>query len=160
MYKLLVFITSEFLIFALFSFIIFILRKRDYKTALKITISVFICLILKKILNLFWYEPRPYVLNPSLLLYSIPRTMDSSFFSTHASMSMAFAGATFMSYKKSGLILSLGAILVGIGRVLAGLHFYKDIIWGLGIGFIVSLFVEKTVNWISAVLKLHLKTLS
>jgi membrane-associated phospholipid phosphatase len=65
-----------------------------------------------------------------------------------------------MSYKKSGLILSLGAILVGIGRVLAGLHFYKDIIWGLGIGFIVSLFVEKTVNWISAVLKLHLKTLS
>lgn len=156
MYILFVRFISEYLIFLLFVIVFYYVWKRDFNLCFKIALSVFLTFLLRKFINIFWYEPRPYILEPSLLLYPTHKLPDSSFFSTHASTTMALAGAVYWKFKKTGLYLISGSLLVGLGRVLAGLHYPLDVISGMIIGFLISCVVEiatkrgvkKYITWI------------
>lgn len=81
----------------------------------------------------FIAHPRPSGI-PTLLtpddIYSFP--------SGHASYMFALAFTMHYLDKKAGRILFVLALLTGIARVLAGVHFWYDIVGGVVLGFVIS----------------------
>lgn len=64
-----------------------------------------------------------------------------SFPSGHASYMFAMAFTMHYLDKKPGRILFVMAVITGIARVLAGVHFWYDIVGGALFGFVISLIV-------------------
>lgn len=141
MYILLVRFISEYLIFGLFLLPLYFFLKKDYPTAFKIVLSLAITYAVRKIIGQIWYEPRPYVIDNLKLLYPVHKTPDSSFFSGHASVAMAIAVSVYLKQQKFGRIVIVLAVLVGVGRVLGGLHYIHDVIVGFLAGALISYFV-------------------
>lgn len=78
-------------------------------------------------------HPRPDLTNALVVpdsLYSFP--------SGHAALMFALGLSMFSFDKKAGIIIFVLAILTGIARVLAGVHFWYDIVGGIVVGFLVS----------------------
>lgn len=75
---------------------------------------------------------------PDLTLALLEPNDPYSFPSGHASF--MFALGFLMSYlnKRAGIIILILAILTGISRVLAGVHYWYDILGGAVLGYIVS----------------------
>jgi undecaprenyl-diphosphatase len=61
-----------------------------------------------------------------------------SFPSGHASFMFAMAFTMHFFDKKAGRIIFVMAILTGIARVLAGVHYWYDIVGGIVFGFVVA----------------------
>lgn len=86
-------------------------------------------------------HPRPEVLNTLIA----PDQNDMfSFPSGHATFMFALAFAMYSFDKHAGKILFVLALLVGIARVLAGVHFWYDILGG----FIVAWAVAAAVSYV------------
>jgi undecaprenyl-diphosphatase len=65
-----------------------------------------------------------------------------SFPSGHATFFMALAVSIFLSHKKAGYLFMFFALLIGIARIIAGVHFPVDILGGFVIGALVAFFVK------------------
>jgi membrane-associated phospholipid phosphatase len=61
--------------------------------------------------------------------------------SGHAAFMFALAAAMYSFDKKAGWVLYVLAILTGVARVLAGVHFWYDIVGGAVLGYAVSAIV-------------------
>lgn len=79
-------------------------------------------------------SPRPYLVFENFISL-FPYGAYDSFPSGHAGLFGAIAGAIYVFHKKAGLIFFLGALLIGIARIIAGVHFPLDILAGLILGF-------------------------
>jgi undecaprenyl-diphosphatase len=78
-------------------------------------------LILERTLNL----PRPFAelgFDPLL-----PHAADSSFPSDHTLVGVAFVGPMLWRARRLGVVLVVWALIVGLARVVAGLHYPSDI---------------------------------
>jgi undecaprenyl-diphosphatase len=64
-------------------------------------------------------------------------SLNSSFPSGHSTFAFALAFSIFWYDKKSGIIFIILAILVALGRVLVGVHYPLDILFGALLGFLV-----------------------
>lgn len=78
-------------------------------------------------------HPRPDLTQALIIPDSV-----YSFPSGHATYAMALAVAMYTFDKKAGSILILGALLVGLGRVLVGVHYWYDVIGGFIVGAVVA----------------------
>ena len=79
-------------------------------------------------------NPRPFlVLNFEPLIYKHPNT---SFPSGHTTIFSALAFAMLFVNRKKGYLFILGAFLIGVGRVMAGVHWPIDILGGFLCGFL------------------------
>ena len=65
-----------------------------------------------------------------------------SFPSGHATFFMALAVSIFFFHKKAGYTFMFFALLIGIARVIAGVHFPVDILGGFVLGALVAYFVK------------------
>ena len=65
-----------------------------------------------------------------------------AFPSGHATFFMALAFALFFNHKKAGYVFILFALLIGIARIIAGVHFPVDILGGFILGFFIAFFVK------------------
>ncbi|MFA5841180.1 MAG: phosphatase PAP2 family protein [Candidatus Paceibacterota bacterium] len=65
-------------------------------------------------------------------------TQEYSFPSSHATTFSAFALSMYFYNKKIGVFLLFSALLIGIMRVIAGVHFPLDILGGFLLGFAIS----------------------
>lgn len=65
-----------------------------------------------------------------------------AFPSGHATFYMALAFALFFSHKKIGCIFIFFALLIGIARIVAGVHFPADILGGFILGTLTAYFVR------------------
>jgi undecaprenyl-diphosphatase len=72
-----------------------------------------------------------------------------AFPSGHATFFMALATALFFSHKKVGYIFVIVAILIGIARIIGGVHFPSDILGGFILGAITAYFVKFLYNKIN-----------
>ena len=68
---------------------------------------------------------------------------DSAFPSEHTVIAFALAVTVFMHDRKVGWVFLICAILIGIARVIANVHYPIDIIGGAFLGTIVAVLVEK-----------------
>lgn len=117
-------------------------RHRVYKFSL-IALAVILSRgLITGIIRFFAFRSRPFV---QLELAPVFNHGDvASFPSGHASVFFALAFAIFLFNKKLGSIFLLGALLMGLARIAAGVHWPLDIIAGALIG-ILSAFL---VNWL------------
>ena len=92
--------------------------------------------IIAKLSGLFFYDPRPFVSDNIIPL--INHAPDNGFPSDHTLISTALAMLVFFYNKKLGVFLGIIAILVGISRILSGVHHPVDIIGGIVISIVIA----------------------
>ena len=87
--------------------------------------------IIAKVAGHFFYDPRPFVIGNFTPL--IGHAPDNGFPSDHTLLAAAVAFAIFHFNKKLGLFLFFLAVLIGLARVLAGVHHAVDIMGSFAI---------------------------
>jgi undecaprenyl-diphosphatase len=87
--------------------------------------------IIAKIVSHFYFDPRPFVQGNFTPL--IPHAPDNGFPSDHTLLGAAIAFAIFRFNKKLGFLLFYLTVLVGVARVLAGVHHAVDIAGSIAI---------------------------
>jgi len=119
------------------SYIYLILRRKVnafYCTFVAMSIAAFVDLLIA----LFWRRPRPFISHSSEVMTPIIeglRVYSVSFPSVHTYVAFAIATSIFLyGHKRLGAFLFVLAILVGIGRVGAGLHYPSDVLAGALLG--------------------------
>lgn len=95
------------------------------------------------IASFIFFRPRPE--EGVLRLIGQPWTA-KSFPSDHAALSLVFALVVFFYYPKSGLLLAFLALVVGLSRVAAGVHYPLDIIAGFAVGTVASFIAKSLVR--------------
>lgn len=93
--------------------------------------------VVAKILALVYYDPRPFVAGHFMPL--IPHDPDNGFPSDHTLLASAIAAVVFFYNKKIGLVLFIVALLIGIARVLSGVHHPIDVGGSIIIAIVMSL---------------------
>lgn len=106
------------------------------------TISWLVAHILKGIVR----APRPFIFFNETVVPLFAHGGLDSFPSGHASFFSAMALALFLVNKKLGYITAASAILVGLARIIAGVHFPVDIIFGYLVGLLVVLLCHLLTN--------------
>lgn len=127
---LIVFFGDYLIYFAVIPFVYFWFKDR--RLFFKLVFSVALAIFVRTLINYIFPTPRPYEVSsiPPILRY----TNKPSFPSGHTSFAVAFAATTFLKYKKLGIAFLLLAILIGIARVIGGVHFPIDILGGILVG--------------------------
>src|SRR3989344_3351084 len=67
-----------------------------------------------------------------------------AFPSGHATFFMALALSIFFFHKKAGFIFMFFTLIIGLARIIAGVHFPIDILGGFILGALVALLIKKT----------------
>lgn len=118
----------------------FVYKKEQTRIdMLKATIvSVLVWQIPTRIIAWIWYRPRPYIElgGTKELFFHVP---SYSFPSDHATFLAAISMYFYLlGYKKLGRWGFVVTFLVGIGRIIAGLHYPGDIVAGWVLGILVA----------------------
>lgn len=84
-------------------------------------------------LNVVVPRPRPFLVIPAHVL--VPRPHDVSFPSDHAAVTAAIAVALLLGGRTAwGAAAALGAALIGVARIMVGIHYPSDIAGGMAVG--------------------------
>ncbi len=101
--------------------------------------------IIAETIKFFAVRPRPFsVLNFQPLIDA--NGVNASMPSGHAAFYFALAMAVFFLNKKMGLYFGGAAILMGIARIFAGIHWPTDILAGAIIGIISAFLIKHTIS--------------
>lgn len=125
-------------IVAVFIYEFFILEKKE--VAMHALFSVVATLIVTIILKELYVVPRPYIqmgIEPGAGM-----TTFSSFPSAHTSLAFALATAVTLHQKRFGVLLFAISSIIGLGRVVADVHYPVDIAFGILIGVVVATFFD------------------
>lgn len=101
-------------------------------------------LVVKPIILLFVHRARPYVALQTVRNIIGPQTGEEyqSFPSGHALFFFALATVVYRHNKRWGWIFFIGATLMGVARVVGGIHWSTDILGGAVLGILVGLLVD------------------
>jgi membrane-associated phospholipid phosphatase len=120
------------------------LEKQKQKEMLVFAvITLPIIFIMSRLAEKLYFNPRPFVVGNFLPLIS--HTNNNGFPSDHTLLSTAVAAVIYLFNKKIGIALGLLALLVGLARVVAGVHHLIDIFGSIAIVALVSLLIHKYV---------------
>ena len=121
------------------------IRLGIYYSAIALVSALVARLVVKPILLTFISRPRPFMIsgNAPLIPEDVAAACCNSFPSGHALFVFALATVVFLYNKRWGMVAYIGALLVGIARVLAGVHWPTDILGGAVIGVVVAYLVWK-----------------
>jgi len=146
--RLIIIFFAEYFIWVLTAAVVigFLWAKRgDFKSGVYYSLLALVSaslarLVIKPVFLLFVSRPRPFMTsgNAPLIEEDILAACCNSFPSGHALFVFALATTVFMYNKKWGMVAYICALLVGIARVLAGVHFPTDILGGAVIGAITA----------------------
>lgn len=120
--------------------------KKKWKDFFEIFFSASFAWFLAYILKILIHTDRPFV-----ALQNIQNLFPESgyaFPSGHATFFMALAFAIFFNHRKTGLPAQAGCIfiffafLIGVTRIIAGVHFPVDILGGFVLGSLIAYFLK------------------
>ncbi|MFA6295781.1 MAG: phosphatase PAP2 family protein [Patescibacteria group bacterium] len=117
-------------------FIIFSKRERQKDLIVFFLMALPLIYVFAKIISLFYFNERPFVVGNFAPL--IPHAPDNGFPSDHTLISAAIASVIIFYDKKVGIVLWILTVLVGISRVLSGVHHTIDIIASMIISLLVA----------------------
>ena len=101
--------------------------------------SGFFAFLVGQILKWIVGAPRPFIALPEMVpLFTTPDAY-GSFPSLHATFFSAIGLAFFLKHHRAGVWFLLVALAIGLARVIVGVHFPVDIIFGYGLGAVVAL---------------------
>lgn len=119
-------------------------KKAKRNFAITIIVGGIATILLARVASAIWYDPRPFVVGHFTPL--IPHAADNGFPSDHTLLA-AFIGWTILRYsRKYGIVVLSAALLIGMARVLAGVHHVPDIIGSFVISAIAALLVMFIMN--------------
>lgn len=96
--------------------------------------------LLAYLFKLLLHTVRPFDFFPNV--YPLFPEAGYAFPSGHATFFMALALAIFFSYKKAGYVFIFFALIIGLARIVSGVHFPADILAGFILGTLVAYFVK------------------
>ena len=115
--------------------------KNKWKEFIVVVPSVIIAYFFNKfIAKIFFHVFRPFIIF-SQVRPLFPET-GYAFPSGHTAVASALAFALFFTHKKAGYVFMFFALLIGIARVVAGVHFPVDILGGFILGALVAYFIK------------------
>jgi undecaprenyl-diphosphatase len=110
--------------------------------ALHAFLSALLAWLIAEMLKNLIPSVRPFkVYGYAPLTFTVP--MDSSFPSSHAAATFAMAASVWLHNRRLGTIFVFGAILTGVGRMLANVHSLLDIMTGGVLGAASAVFVAR-----------------
>lgn len=115
------------------------IKKEQVMHALFACLFAFLAAVLIKH---FFPTLRPFITNGREIDVLI-RPTDGAFPSEHTVIAFALAVTVFMHDRKVGWVFLVGALAVGVARVMANVHYPIDIVGGAFLGTIVAVIVEK-----------------
>ena len=116
-------------------------RKRK-EQALHAVFSSIIVWVTSEMIKALFPTSRPFLLNGNGIKTATLH-FDSSFPSAHTAVAFALAATIYLHDKKSGRLFVGAAVLVGLGRVLANVHFPTDVLFGAALGWAVSVLLVR-----------------
>jgi undecaprenyl-diphosphatase len=115
------------------------IKKEQVIHALLATLLAY---VLSEVFKYIFHTQRPFLTNGREVdVLFIPK--DGAFPSGHAAQSFALAITVFLHDRKIGFWFVVAAILIGVARVIANVHYPIDILGGAFLGTLVAIFVEK-----------------
>ena len=102
----------------------------------------FIAWIITILIKHFFPTIRPFIKNGGGVDVLF-RPTDSAFPSAHTALAFGLAVTIFMHDRRVGWFYLIGALVIGVARVLANVHYPVDILGGAMIGTLVAVVVEK-----------------
>ena len=114
--------------------IYFIFRGR--RAALFVSASSFLAWLLAEVIKHFYFSPRPFLVLDNVRLL-IQHGGNDSWPSGHATFFMALATALYLFNKKLGNLYLLGAVIISLARVVAGIHWPLDVLAGWVLAWLV-----------------------
>ena len=136
---------ASFLIWFMFTglFVLWIIDGKIKKEqVLHALIAVSLVFIISELLKALFPTLRPFSINGRHpLVFWIEN--DGAFPSSHTALAFALATTIWLHDRKVGWIYMVGALVIGVARVLANVHFPRDIFAGAVLGIVVSFLVEK-----------------
>ena len=116
---------------------VFVQKKKEI---LKAFFSGALAWVFAYILKFFLHYQRPFD------VYSQVRSLipenGYAFPSGHATFFMALAFSIFFFHKKAGYVFMFFALVIGVSRIIVGVHFPVDILGGLILGVLVAYLVK------------------
>jgi len=129
MLEMLIIIGAKYLIIvpvaATLAYLLYIPREQKQKLAFLTLISLPLVYLLARLAGLFYSHPQPFVewgVEPL-----IPHAIDNAFPSDHTALAATLAAIVGISSRYLGLGLFLVAAIIGLSRVVLGLHNALDI---------------------------------
>jgi undecaprenyl-diphosphatase len=101
-----------------------------------------LALLVNQAIAKVWSRPRPYVSHPSAHVWTA-RSHDPSFPSDHASAAFAIATSVLLFDRFAGALFLVAAALIGVGRVVVGVHYPGDVAAGVVVGVACALLVGR-----------------
>lgn len=96
-----------------------------------------------QLIKMIFPTVRPFIANGEEAIVLI-RPTGSAFPSSHTATAFSLAVTIFLHDRKVGAWYMLGALFIGIARVLANVHYPIDILGGAFIGTFIAVVIEKT----------------
>lgn len=114
--------------------------RQKKKEILGVFFSVFTVYILAGLLKIYFHTLRPFAVLPDV--FSLFNQTGYAFPSGHSAVMSAVAFAIFFQHKKAGYVFMFLALLIGLARIVAGVHFPIDILGGFILGAFVAYFIK------------------
>jgi len=144
-FPLIVFLNTYGILFLITSVILYeIILASKKKLALNIIFSLITAFIFSLVLKELFVVPRPYLTYGGYPSAGVDGF--SSLPSTHSALAFSLATSVIFQQKILGVFLFGIAVLVGLGRVLAGVHYPADILVGMLIGVLVGVIINQALD--------------
>jgi undecaprenyl-diphosphatase len=119
---------------------------RGIREVMVVVIAVVLAYATATLIKHFYLHDRPFVYFTYIHPLISPDSPHGSFPSGHATFSSALAVAFYYYHPRLGIVFLVAAFLIGLARIIAGVHWPLDIIAGLILGAVIACLVHFVVN--------------
>jgi undecaprenyl-diphosphatase len=115
--------------------------RRSKLAAAAATLAALVGLLTNAALSHLWDHARPFADHPKQTVLLVHHGADNSFPSDHATVAFAIAFAVLAFHRRLGTFFLVLATLIGLDRILVGVHYPVDVMASAIVGFASALLV-------------------